>query len=78
MAVVPAISQVLIWTMTDWLLLYKHSALFCANIAFAAGCWKIKLGQWNIFTTSEGWNSILYFTAILFAVFLSQCLLCMT
>jgi hypothetical protein len=55
MAMVPAISQVLIWTMTDWLLLYKHSGWFCINILVAAFIWKIKNNEWEIFTTPEGW-----------------------
>lgn len=78
MAMVPALSQVLIWTMTDWLLLYKHSGLFCINVAIAAFCLKIKQGHWDLFTTVEGWTINANFIIILFCVFLSQCLLCMT
>jgi len=33
---VPAVSQTIIFCLTDWLLLYKHSLLFCVQIALAA------------------------------------------
>jgi hypothetical protein len=52
----PAISSAILFGMTDWLLIYKHSILMCMAIAVSAIGSKVKNGTlFTMITTSEGW-----------------------
>jgi hypothetical protein len=52
----PAISSAILFTLTDWLLIYKHSILLCTAFATSSIGSKAKNGTlFEMITTSEGW-----------------------
>jgi len=75
----PAISQTLMFSMTDMLLLYKHSFIFCLNLLVLGILSQVAKGDFfGLLTTNGGWRKVLSFLIIIVCIHASQCLLCMT
>jgi len=73
----PAIFMAINFIITDWILLSKHSIVFCIVVALVMLGRTDKQISW-LFTTKEGLQHVLKFMALLCAVHFTHWILCYT